>query len=193
MAEAPETGAPAQAAGLRGRTDVDALVPLVYDELRILARAQLGRFRPGQTLDTTALVHEAYLKLVDRTRAEFKDRKHFFTVASLAMRQIVVDYARRNAAKKRGGGNVHTLLDELDGSAVAVEAQAAELVALDDALNRLAQLDPRLARVVELRFFGGLSVEEAAEVMEVSIPTIKRDTRAARAFLYRAMSEAGPA
>src|SRR5690606_20659319 len=124
MAEAPETGAPAQAAGLRGRTDVDALVPLVYDELRILARAQLGRFRPGQTLDTTALVHEAYLKLVDRTRAEFKDRKHFFTVASLAMRQIVVDYARRNAAKKRGGGNVHTLLDELDGSAVAVEAQA---------------------------------------------------------------------
>lgn len=170
-----------------GREALDALFPVVYDELRGLARAQLGRFRPGETLNTTALVHEAYLKLVDHSRATFNDRKHFFTVAALAMRQIVVDYARRRAAQKRGGGAVHAQLDELDGSAVPVEAQAAAILALDGALTRLSGVDERLVRVVELRFFAGLSVEQAAELLEVSTATVKRDTRAARAFLVREM------
>jgi RNA polymerase sigma factor (TIGR02999 family) len=167
------------------REAIDALVPLVYTELRALARHQLDRFRPGATLNTTALVHETYLKLVDQSRATFNDRKHFFTVAALAMRQIVVDYARRHAAVKRGGGVVHAPLGELDGAGLPVEAQANALVALDGALTRLSEVDARLVRVVELRFFGGLSVEEAAEVLEVSTATVKRDTRTARAFLAR--------
>jgi RNA polymerase sigma factor (TIGR02999 family) len=168
-----------------GRETLDAIFPLVYQELHALARRQLGRFRPGATLNTTALVHEAYLKLVDGRRATFHDRKHFFTVAALAMRQIVVDHARRRAAGKRGGGAAHTLLDEVDGSAVPVDGQATALLALDAALTRLGGLDDRLVRVVELRFFGGLSVEEVAEVLEISTATVKRDTRAARAFLAR--------
>jgi RNA polymerase sigma factor (TIGR02999 family) len=167
------------------REAIDALVPLVYQELRALAHHQLGRFRPGATLNTTALVHESYLKLVDQGRATFHDRKHFFSVAALAMRQIVVDYARRCAALKRGGVAVHAPLGELDGAAIPVEAQANVLVALDDALTRLSEVDARLVRVVELRFFGGLSVEETAEVLEISTATVKRDTRAARAFLGR--------
>jgi RNA polymerase sigma factor (TIGR02999 family) len=173
-----------------GREALDALFPVVYEELRSLARAQLRRFRVGETLSTTALVHEAYLKLVGHSRATFNDRKHFFTVAALAMRQIVVDYARRRAAQKRGGGAAHAPLDELDGSAIPIEAQAAAIVALDGALTRLSGVDDRLVRVVELRFFAGLSVTEAAELLEVSTATVKRDTRAARAFLVREMSEA---
>lgn len=170
-----------------GRDALDALFPLVYQELQGLARHQLRRFRPGDTLNTTALVHEAYIKIVDQSRASFHDRKHFFTVAALAMRQIVVDYARRRAADKRGGGARHSLLDDLDGSAVPVEAQAVALVRLDAALTRLGGLDERLVRVVELRFFAGVTVEEAAELLEISTATVKRDTRAARAFLVREM------
>jgi RNA polymerase sigma factor (TIGR02999 family) len=135
-------------------------------------------------------VHEAYLKLVDQSQATYRDRKHFFTVASLAMRQIIVDYARRRRAQKRGGGALHVLLNELDGSAIPVGAQAAALVALDDVLSRLSRLDERLVQVVELRFFGGLSVEQTAEVLEVSSATVKRDTRAARAVIARAVGEA---
>lgn len=173
-----------------GREALNALVPLVYEELWTLARYQLRRFRPGETLNTTALVHEAWLKLVDQTRASFHDRNHFFVVAALAMRQIIVDYARHRAAKKRGGGARPLPLDELDGSALSVDSQASALVALDEALTRLARLDQRLVQVVELRFFGGLSVEEAADVLEISTATVKRDTRVARAFLAREMSEA---
>jgi RNA polymerase sigma factor (TIGR02999 family) len=173
-----------------GRSSLDALVPLVYDELRLLAHRQLGRFRPDQTLNTTALVHEAYLKLVDQSTATFRDRRHFFTVAALAMRQIVVDYARHRRALKRGGGAPHTLLHELDGSAVPIDAQATALVALDAALTRLSEVDDRLVRVVELRFFGGLSVKETADVLEVSTATVKRDTRVARAFLHKEMAAA---
>lgn len=169
------------------RPAFDALLPLVYDELRALAHRQLGGYRAGRTLNTTALVHEAYLKLVDQSQATWNDRNHFFSVAAIAMRQIVVDYARRRQALKRGAGAPHRLLDEWDGAAVPVEAQAAALVALDRSLTRLFTLDERLGRVVELRFFGGLSVEETADVLRISTATVKRDTRAARAFLYREM------
>jgi RNA polymerase sigma factor (TIGR02999 family) len=172
-------------ASLGRREALDDLLPLVYEELRGLAHHALRRFRPGETLNTTALVHEAYLKLVQTRRATFNDRKHFFTVAALAMRQIVVDYARRRTALKRGGGVRHALIEELDGSIGSVDAQAATLVALDDALTKLAELDPRLVRVVELRFFGGLTVDEVAKLLDVSSATVKRDTRAARAFLVR--------
>jgi RNA polymerase sigma factor (TIGR02999 family) len=141
-------------------------------------------------MNTTALVHEAYLRLVDQTRATYRDRHHFFAVAARAMRQIVVDYARRRRAQKRGGGQVpFELREDLDSPLLQPEEQAEALLALDLALNRLAALDPRLVRVVELRFFGGLSVEETAEVLAVSTPTIKRDTRAARAFLYQEMQK----
>lgn len=165
----------------------DDLFPLLYDELYAMAHRQLGRFRPGQTLNTTALVHEAYLKLVKQDAATYQDRQHFFAVAARAMRQIILDYARKRCAGKRGGGVAPTLLDQLDGAALRVAAQAEAILALDQALARLATLDERLVRVVELRFFAGLSVEETAQVLGVSTPTVKRDTRAARAFVYRNM------
>jgi RNA polymerase sigma factor (TIGR02999 family) len=191
MAPHPEVTRPLIETHGDRRAAVDALMPAVYAELRMLAHHQLGRIRRDATLCTTALVHEAYVKLVDQSRATIHDRKHFFTVAALAMRQIVVDYARRCAAQKRGGGAGRALIDELDGSAVSLEAQASALVALDDALTRLSHVDDRLARVVELRFFGGLSVDEVAEALEVSTATVKRDTRTARAFLVRELGEAG--
>jgi len=186
----PEVDRPLAAANTGGRDALDALLPAVYRELRVLAHHQLSRFRPGETLNTTALVHEAYLKLVDHRHATFNDRKHFFTVAALAMRQIVVDYARQRCALKRGGGAPHAGLDELDRGVGSVQAQATALTELDGALTVLAGVDERLVRVVELRFFGGLSVEEAAEVLDVSTATVKRDTRAARAFLAREMARA---
>jgi RNA polymerase sigma factor (TIGR02999 family) len=170
---------------------LDTLLPLVYEELRALAHRRLGRYRPDQTLNTTALVHEAYLKLVDHTQASYRDRGHFFATAARAMRQIVSNYARDRRALKRGGGQAVLPLDEdAEGAAFAVEDQAEAIVALDEALVRLEALDGRLARVVELRFFGGLSVEETAEVLAVSAPTVKRDTRAACAFLAREVREA---
>jgi RNA polymerase sigma factor (TIGR02999 family) len=148
----------------------------------------LARFRPGNTLDTTALVHEAYVKLADRSRPPFNDRRHFLSVAALAMRQIVVDYARERAAQKRGGAASHVALDEMSDSPIDVDAQAMELVALDAALDRLASVDERLTRVVELRFFAGLSIDETAGVLDVSTATVKRDMRAARAFLHSEMN-----
>lgn len=167
---------------------VDGLLPLLYGELHAMAHRQLSHNRFNQTLNTTALVHEAYLKLVDAEGARFEDRNHFFAVSARAMRQIVIDYARRRHAQKRGGGAAHTLLDDdLDGSALQVDAQAETLLALDEALSRLAEVDPRLVQVVEMRFFGGLSVEEVARALGVSEVTVKRDTRAARAFLRREM------
>jgi RNA polymerase sigma factor (TIGR02999 family) len=170
------------------RESLEALFPSVYEELRALARRQIGRSRPGATLNTTALVHETYLRFAARTEPSFHDRKHFFNAAALAMRQIIVDHARRRATQKRGGGAPHALLRDLEGSAVAVEEQAAALVAFDEALTRLARVDERSARVVELRFFGGLSVDETAKLLEVSPATVKRDARVARAFLAREMT-----
>jgi RNA polymerase sigma factor (TIGR02999 family) len=172
------------------RTALDRLFPLVYGELHGRAHRQLAQRRPGDTLSTTALVHEAYLKLTDSAAQSYNDRIHFFAVASRAMRQILVDYARRKAAEKRGGGRRAISLDHAD---LASPDRADELIALDDGLHELAALDERLARTVELRFFGGLSVEEAAEVLGTSPRTVKRDWRKARAFLYEAVSRSlGP-
>ena len=139
---------------------MDRLLPLVYDDLRLRARQQLRRRRSGQTLDTTALVHEAYLKLVDQTQAGYQDRCHFFAAAATAMRHILVDRARRHAALKRGGAGQQVALDS---SLLQIEAKAVEILALDEALRTLAKADERLARLVELRFFGGLTLEETAE------------------------------
>ncbi len=164
------------------RNALDRLLPLVYDELRVLARRQVERGRHTPTLDTTALVHEAYLKLVDQSRADWKDRRHFLAVASTAMRHLAIDYARRRAAKKRGGERPHTGLDEVR---VGAGEPVIRLLALNQALEQLALLNARLVRLVELRFFGGLTIEETAGVLEVSAPTVKREWRKARALLYR--------
>jgi RNA polymerase sigma factor (TIGR02999 family) len=163
---------------------VDALFPLVYRELRGIARRQLGRDAGQATLGATALVHEAYLKLVDHTQANVQDRHHFFAVAARAMRQILVDYVRRRRASKRGGGQV----EALDTDGVPVDAQVFELLAIDRALTRLETIDARLGQLVELRVFAGLSVSEAADAMGVSERTVKRDWQKARAFLFHELS-----
>ena len=163
----------------------DELLARVYGELQRIARAELGRHRRGETLNTGALVHEAYLKLFARTAVSFENRKHFFATAAKAMRQVVIDHARARLADRRGAGARHTSVDALAGGPLAVEADPEQLLDIDRALTRLATLDERLAQVVELRFFGGLEVAEIAELLGVSEPTIKRDTRAARAFLQK--------
>lgn len=171
------------------RSAMDRLFPLVYREFHDRAHAQLARLRPGETLSTTALVHEAYLKLEGSANQSYGDRIHFFAVASRAMRQILVDYARRNTAVKRGGGHAITL----DDDAIANPDRAEELLALEEALEQLERLEPRLVQTVELRFYGGLSVEEAARVLGISPRTIKRDWQRARAFLFQAVRAAdGP-
>ena len=172
------------------RSALDALVPLVYDELRRQASRTLRRQRPGQTLQATALVHEAFLKLVDYTAVTWKDRSHFFAVAARAMRQILVDHARRNLADKRGGDATRIVLE--DGSA-SVQPKGVDLMALADALRRLEELDPGQARLVELRFFGGLTVEETAEVLGSSPATVKRSWSSARAWLHGELSGSGKA
>jgi RNA polymerase sigma factor (TIGR02999 family) len=173
----------------------DQVFSRVYRELRRLARAQLLRGRPGDTLNTTAVVHEAYLKLIDRDRVTVGDRQHFFSLAARAMRQIIVDHARHRLAQKRGGGARHTDVgDNLpDGrpDAAAALQRAAEVLAVDAALSKLAVLDPRLARIVELRFFGGLDVPEAAEALDISPRTLKRDWRKAKAYLFRELAAGG--
>jgi len=161
-----------------------SLVPLIYTDLQRLARRQLHYGQHGNTLDTTSLVHEAYLKLVDQSRASWQDRGHFFAVAALAMRQIIVDYARRAQAKKRGGNEP---LRSLEGVQIAVEAQADTLVELDEALGRLASLGARLTQVVECRFFAGLTEEETAQALGVSVRTVARDWKRARAWLRHEM------
>lgn len=159
---------------------------LVYDEIHAIAHARVARHGGGLTLDTTAVVNEAYLKIVRHGELAWEDRSHFFAVASTAMRQILLDHARRHVAAKRGGGADHVPLDDQDA---AVEAQARDLIALDAALVRLSRHDARLAQVVELRFFGGLSVEETAVALGVSEPTVKRDWRKAREFLQRELAD----
>jgi RNA polymerase sigma factor (TIGR02999 family) len=175
---------------LRGgdREALNRLVPLVYERLRAMAHARLAGQAPGASLNTTDLVHEAYLRLVDQSQAEWKDRSHFFAVAATAMRQILVDRARRRGADKRGGGVRPALLDE---EAAGEDARTEEILALDQALNQLGALSERMVKMVELRFFAGLSIEETAEVLGLDPRTLNRDWRAARALLYRAL--AGPA
>ena len=165
------------------RSAMDRLFPLVYREFHRRAHQQLARRAPGETLSTTALVHETYLKLAGSSRQTYEDRLHFFAVGSRAMRQILVDYARQRTAAKRGGGRPVTL----ESDAIANPDRADELLALDEGLERLQQLDPRLVQTVELRFFGGLSVEETADALEVSPRTVKRDWQRARAFLFQAV------
>jgi RNA polymerase sigma factor (TIGR02999 family) len=170
---------------------LDQLFPRVYDELRQIAHRHLGREREGHTLSTTALVHEAYLKLVDQTRAHWTDRAHFFAIAARVMRRILVDYARRHQAKKRGGLAAPLPLDdEALGNATLVADERAEmLVALDDALKRLAEIDERLSRVVECRFFGGLTEEETAQALSITSRTVRRDWVKAKGWLHQALRE----
>jgi RNA polymerase sigma factor (TIGR02999 family) len=165
------------------------LITLVYDELCAMARRQLRHWRHGQTITTTALVHEAYLKLVDTGGTPWADRSHFFSVAALAMRHILVDAARRRVAKKRGGDEVRIAFDEMrqGGGKQDAEARAVEVLAIDRALTSLSALDGRLSQLVELRFFAGLTEEETAEVMGTSERTVRRDWRKARSFLYQAL------
>jgi RNA polymerase sigma-70 factor (ECF subfamily) len=165
---------------------LDKLMPLVYEELRRMAKRHMDRQGPGHTLQTTALIHEAYLRLVDQKETRWQNRAHFFAVAATAMRHILVDYARTRQAAKRGGEAVVVSLDE---AAVASDERAAEMAALDDALEGLAAFDRRKCRVVELRYFGGLSVEETAEVLKVSRETVARDWRLARTWLLRELSK----
>ena len=160
------------------------LTPIVYDELRRLARRYMKRERPGHSLQATALVNEAYMRLVDYERMQWQNRAHFFAVSAQLMRRILVEHARRRNLK-RGGAAPHVSLEE---AAVVGGNRAEDLVALDDAMNRLARFDPRKAHVVEMRFFGGLSLEETAEVLKVSSVTVRRDLRTAKAWLYRELT-----
>jgi RNA polymerase sigma factor (TIGR02999 family) len=156
------------------------LVPLVYDDLRRIARGQLRRLSPGQTLDTTAVVHEAYLKLVDQSRASWQDRRHFLAVSAMAMRQILVDYARRRGRLKRGGDAQQEPLEDVPA---AVAADAESLLEVDLALGKLAAIAPRLVRVVECRYFAGLSEQETADALGLSLRTAQREWLKARAWL----------
>jgi RNA polymerase sigma factor (TIGR02999 family) len=169
---------------------LDQLLPLVYDELRAIAHRQLRAERTDHTLSTTALVHEAYLRLVDQRRVDWRDRTHFFAVASRVMRRVLVDYARRRGAKKREGARDAIPLDE---AVIAVDEQAEMLVALDEALTRLGELEPRLVHVVEMRFFAGLTEDETAELLGVSPRTVRNDWVKAKGWLYRELREDDPA
>ena len=162
------------------------LIPAVYNELRRVAHYQLRKERPGHTLQTTALVHEAYVSLLKQEPKDFANRAHFFAVCAQLMRQILVQYARRRNAVKRGGGYTLTL-DNIDA---AMMSRSVDLIALDDALNRLAQLDPQQSRIVELRFFGGLSIEETSQVLGISPATVKRHWTTARVWLKKEISKA---
>src|ERR1700724_1267938 len=163
---------------------LETLTPMVYEELHRLARRYMQRERPGHSLQTAALVNEAYLRLVDYKRMQWQNRAHFFAVSAQLMRRILVERARRHNLK-RGGSVQHVSLDE---AALVGGKRAADLVALDDAMNALARLDPRKVQVVEMRFFGGLSVEETAEVLKVSPVTVMRDWSTAKAWLYRELA-----
>lgn len=164
---------------------LDALFPIVYDELREVAHGQLRRQRPGHTLNTTALVHEAYFKLAGSGEVAWQNRRHFLAVAARAMRQVLINYAKKRMAQKRGGGAQHLTLEE---EKIALPTEPDVLLTLEKALHQLEQLDQRQSRVVELRFFGGLTIEETADVLEVSTMTVKRDWRLARAWLSQALA-----
>jgi len=167
---------------------LDELMPLVYNELRKLAKSYMRRQRPGHTLQTTALVNEAYLRLIDSSRVNWQNRTHFFAMAAQLMRRILVDFARTRNSLKRGGGQIQITLDE--GIEIPFEKET-DLVALDEALKNLENLNPRQSQVVELRYFGGLSEEEIAATLEISVRTVRRDWSVARAWLFRRMRDEG--
>jgi RNA polymerase sigma factor (TIGR02999 family) len=164
---------------------LDALLPVVYNELRHLADHYLRQERPDHTLQATALVHEAYVRLVDQTNISWQNRAHFFSVAAQVMRHILVDHARAHKTEKRGSGAQKISLDEAIGF---FAERNVNLVALDEALNELAKLDPQQSRIVELRFFGGLTIEESAEVLKITPGTVRYDWRMAKAWLHRALN-----
>ncbi len=178
-----------QAANRGDEKALEELAPLVYDELRWLAHRQLQQEYGPRTLSTTALVHEAYLKLVNAPNLPAQNRRHFYASAAKAMRHIMISEARRRGAAKRGSGVAALALDNAE---VSIDEVSAELLSLDAALTRLESQDERLARVVEYRFFAGLTVDETAEVIEVSPRTVKRDWRLARAWLFREMNDTPP-
>ncbi|MEM9554958.1 MAG: sigma-70 family RNA polymerase sigma factor [Acidobacteriota bacterium] len=161
----------------------DDLMAVVYDELRRIARRQLGRMRFGETLNTTGLVHEAYLKMVDQRTARWQDRKHFFAICAHAMRQIIVDHARRRNAQKRGGGERGETLDE----GLVADRQARTILELDEALEALRQVDERMVKVVECRFFAGMTEQETSDALDMSLRTVQRTWTRARAWLKREM------
>jgi RNA polymerase sigma factor (TIGR02999 family) len=166
------------------REALNALTPLVYNELRRLAQSYINRERPNHTLQGTALVHEAYLRLIDQRQVEWRSRNHFFALAAELIRRILVDHARAKVAAKRGGRNVKLSFEDAVEPAVNEDL---DLVALDDALQLLARTDPQQSRIVELRYFAGLKIEETAEVLQISPATVKRDWTIAKAFLKREM------
>ena len=168
------------------RAAVDVLFPVLYDELRRLAEHRLSRERRDHTLSPTALVHEAYLKLIDQTRTDWENRAHFFGIAALVMRRILINYARERSAEKRGGGVEVVTLMEGD---VARETSPRDLLTLDAALKRLSAVSERAARVVTMRFFAGLTQEEIAEALGVAVPTVQRDWQTARAWLSRELAD----
>jgi RNA polymerase sigma factor (TIGR02999 family) len=178
------TGSPPQPEG--ASSPLHELLPLVYEELRRIAHHELRSERPDHTLSTTALVHETYLKLIDQNRLAPGERARFFAAAVTAMRRVLIGYARQRRALKRGGGDVPLSLDE---SAIAADESSEALLALDDALTRLGTLSPRLARVVECRYFGGLTEEETAEVLLVTPRTVRRDWVKAKGWLYQELSD----
>ena len=167
------------------RAALEKLIPLVQPELQRLAHHYMSRERPGHTLQTTALLDDAYLQLADKTHPQWQNRAHFFAVAAQLMRRIMVDHARQRQALKRGGGAIRVTLDE---AAAVTQTRADELLALDEALEKLATFDRRKAEVVEMRYFGGLTMEEIAEVLKIHVNTVTRDWTAARAWLLAALS-----
>jgi RNA polymerase sigma-70 factor, ECF subfamily len=183
---APHVTALLQAWSAGDQSALDQLVPLVHAELRRLARRYMRRERAGHTLQTTALIHEAFIRLVEAKAVNWQNRAHFFGISARVMRRVLVDFARERGYRKRGGGDRRVLLNE---ELLVADTPDENLVALDDALNALADIDPRKSRAIELRFFGGLSIEEAALVLEVSSETVKRDCRLAKAWLLRWLTE----
>lgn len=165
----------------------DKLYPLIYDELRNLAYSHMNRQSADHTLSRTELVHETYLKMIDQTQIDFSDRSHFLAIASRCMRQILIDYARKKQAEKRGGKQKD--LTYIDGIFNGQNSKAQELIDIDDALNRLAELNERLSKVVEMRFFGEMTIEETADALDISESTVKRDWMKARGWLYKELKE----
>ncbi|MDQ3013147.1 MAG: sigma-70 family RNA polymerase sigma factor [Acidobacteriota bacterium] len=165
---------------------LEELLPLVNAELRQLAKRYMRRESPGHTLQTSALVNEAYIRLIDQKQVRWQNRAHFFGIAAQLMRRILIDHARKAHYQKRGGGAVQVSLDE---AAAVTDVRAAELLAVDEALEKLTVMDARKGRIVELRFFGGMTEEETAEVIGVSLPTVQREWRAAKAWLHRMLTD----
>jgi RNA polymerase sigma factor (TIGR02999 family) len=186
MAQAPQNVTQLLVEGSKGNKEaLDQLLPIVYDELRRQAARYLRQELPGHTLQTTALIHEAYIRLIDQRNVQWQNRAQFFGIAAQLMRRILVDHARTKKRAKRGGSNLRVSLNE---ALAATKGSEVDLIALDQALDKLAEIDPQQSRVVELRFFSGLSVAETAEVLDISPATVKRDWSVAKAWLYREIS-----